>query len=87
MERVFLVRAAAAARASSWGASTRACACSMPRLPRRPRCCAQFPDAAPGHTLFIVDPLGNLMMSYDARQNPRGLLEDLKKLLRLSHIG
>jgi len=27
------------------------------------------------------------MMSYDARQNPRGLLEDLKKLLRLSHIG
>jgi hypothetical protein len=27
------------------------------------------------------------MMSYDARQNPKGLLEDLKKLLRLSHIG
>jgi hypothetical protein len=35
----------------------------------------------------VVDPLGNLMMSYDARGNPRGLLEDLKKLLRLSHIG
>lgn len=48
---------------------------------------AQFPDAAPGHTLFVVDPLGNLMMSYDARQNSRGLLEDLQKLLRLSHIG
>jgi len=27
------------------------------------------------------------MMSYDARGNPRGLLEDLQKLLRLSHIG
>jgi hypothetical protein len=27
------------------------------------------------------------MMSYDARQNPKGLLEDLQKLLRLSHIG
>jgi hypothetical protein len=26
-------------------------------------------------------------MSYDARRNPRGLLEDLKKLLRLSQIG
>jgi hypothetical protein len=38
-------------------------------------------------SLFIVDPLGNLMMRYDARQNPKGLLEDLKKLLRLSHIG
>ena len=48
---------------------------------------AQFPAADRGHTLFIVDPLGNLMMSYDARANPRGLLEDLKKLLALSHIG
>jgi hypothetical protein len=48
---------------------------------------AQFPAAEREHTLFVVDPLGNLMMSYDARDNPRGLLEDLKKLLRLSHIG
>ncbi len=48
---------------------------------------AQFPAADREHTLFIVDPLGNLMMSYDARGNPRGLLEDLKKLLALSHIG
>jgi hypothetical protein len=39
------------------------------------------------HALFVVDPLGNLMMRYDARQNSRGLLEDLQKLLRLSHIG
>jgi hypothetical protein len=46
-----------------------------------------FPAAERAHTLFVVDPLGNLMMSYDARQNPRGLLEDLKKLLRLSQIG
>jgi len=38
-------------------------------------------------SLFIVDPLGNLMMRYDARQNPKGLLQDLKKLLTLSHIG
>ena len=48
---------------------------------------AQFPTGNPEHTLFIVDPLGNLMESYDARANPRGLLEDLKKLLALSHIG
>jgi hypothetical protein len=47
----------------------------------------EFPATAREHTLFVVDPLGNLMMSYDARQNPRGLLEDLKKLLRLSQIG
>jgi hypothetical protein len=46
-----------------------------------------FPADGRPYSLFIVDPLGNLMMSYDARQNPKGLLEDLKKLLRLSHIG
>ena len=37
--------------------------------------------------IFIVDPLGNLMMRYDVRQDPKGLREDLKKLLELSHIG
>ena len=46
-----------------------------------------FPADGRPYSLFIVDPLGNLMMSYDARQNPKGLLEDLRKLLRLSHIG
>jgi hypothetical protein len=47
----------------------------------------QFPAAERAHTLFIVDPLGNLMMSYDARSDPRGLRDDLRKLLRLSQIG
>lgn len=37
--------------------------------------------------IYIVDPLGNLMMSYSPQARPKGLLEDLKKLLRLSHIG
>lgn len=48
---------------------------------------AAFRAEERAHTLFVVDPLGNLMMRYDARQNSRGLLEDLQKLLRLSHIG
>ena len=30
---------------------------------------------------------GNIVMRYDVRENPRGLLDDLKKLLKLSHIG
>jgi hypothetical protein len=47
----------------------------------------EFPAADRADMLFIVDPLGNLMMRYDARHDPRGLLEDLKKLLRLSQIG
>lgn len=46
-----------------------------------------FPATGRTHALFVVDPLGNLMMSYDARTDPRGLLLDLQKLLRLSHIG
>lgn len=37
--------------------------------------------------LFIVDPHGNIVMRFDARANPRGLLDDMKKLLKLSHIG
>ena len=48
---------------------------------------AAFPAAGRAHSLFVVDPLGNLMMSYDARRDPHGLLEDLRRLLRLSHIG
>ena len=48
------------------------------------------PEGFPGEPvdhIYLVDPLGNLMMSYDVRQNPKGLLQDLKKLLSLSHIG
>jgi len=48
---------------------------------------AQFPQGERADSLFIVDPLGNLLMRYDTRRNPRGLFEDLKKLLSLSHIG
>jgi hypothetical protein len=39
------------------------------------------------HSLFVIDPRGNIVMRYDVRNNPRGLLEDMKKLLKLSHIG
>jgi hypothetical protein len=46
----------------------------------------QFPDAA-SRRIYIVDPLGNLMMSHAPDAAPKGLLEDLKKLLKLSHIG
>ena len=37
--------------------------------------------------VYLVDPLGNLLMSYAATAPDKALLEDLKKLLRLSHIG
>lgn len=48
---------------------------------------ALFPAADRARQVFVVDPLGNLMMSYDSRAEPKGLRDDLKKLLNLSHIG
>ena len=37
--------------------------------------------------IYIVDPLGNLMMYYPPDADPRGLLKDLQKLLKYSRIG
>lgn len=48
---------------------------------------AAFPSDGRATTLFIVDPHGNLMMRYDSRAEPKGLLVDLKQLLQLSSIG
>lgn len=48
---------------------------------------AQIPAQDRSHMIFIVDPLGNLMMRYDSRLQPRDLRSDLRKLLGLSHIG
>ena len=37
--------------------------------------------------IYLIDPLGNLMMSYAPDAKPKGMLEDMKRLLRLSQIG
>jgi hypothetical protein len=37
--------------------------------------------------VYVIDPLGNLMMTYPPDFKPKGLLEDMKRLLKLSHIG
>lgn len=49
-----------------------------------------FPDTAQATSLgriYLVDPLGNLMMKYESDAPQKALLEDLRKLLKLSHIG
>ena len=53
-------------------AATRA-ADALSRLPR-------------GH-VYVVDPLGNLMIGYARDATPHGIVRDLKKLLRASRIG
>jgi hypothetical protein len=52
-----------------------------------PRLLNEFPAKDRADSIYIVDPLGNLMERFDARSNPRGLHDDLTKLLKLSHIG
>jgi cytochrome oxidase Cu insertion factor (SCO1/SenC/PrrC family) len=39
------------------------------------------------HRLYLVDPLGNFMMSYPADADPTGLRKDLVRLLRVSRVG
>ena len=46
----------------------------------------QFP-ADRRNSIYIVDPHGNLMMRHEAGHTNKDLLSDLKKLLKLSHIG
>lgn len=53
---------------------------------------ARFPalgntTATEAGRLWVVDPLGNLVLSYSERSPDKALLTDLRKLLRLSHIG
>ncbi len=37
--------------------------------------------------LYLVDPLGNVMMSYNPSQNPKDIYSDLTRLLKASRIG
>ncbi len=48
---------------------------------------SRIPVDARASTLFLIDPRGNLMMRYDMHRDPKGLHEDLRKLLELSHVG
>jgi hypothetical protein len=51
---------------------------------------ALLPDAAAvanSHRIYLVDPLGNAMMFYAPGVSSKGMLEDMKRLLRLSSIG
>ena len=47
-----------------------------------------FPEAGQvGAWIYLVDPLGNVLMRYPTTVKPGGMLKDLKRLLRLSKIG
>jgi cytochrome oxidase Cu insertion factor (SCO1/SenC/PrrC family) len=42
--------------------------------------------ARPGH-LYLVDPLGNLMLRFPRDADPSGILRDISRILRVSRIG
>jgi hypothetical protein len=45
-----------------------------------------FPGNVADH-IYVIDPLGNLMMRFPRDPDPSKLLKDLQRLLRLSQIG
>ncbi len=45
------------------------------------------PDGAAAEHVYMVDPLGNVMMRFPARADPSRMKKDLAKLLRASRIG
>lgn len=47
----------------------------------------QADDSFASGELYLVDPLGNLMLRYAADTEPAGIIKDLKRLLRYSRIG
>jgi hypothetical protein len=44
-------------------------------------------QATAEYSVYVVDPLGNLVMRFAPGGDRKGLIKDLDKLLRLSHIG
>lgn len=47
----------------------------------------QLPGGKGSGSVFVVDPLGNLMMRFPPSLAPDAMLDDLEKLLKLSRIG
>ncbi len=49
----------------------------------------RLPNREPGAAsiLYLVDPRGNLMMTYPAVNDPSSILSDMRRLLKVSQIG
>jgi cytochrome oxidase Cu insertion factor (SCO1/SenC/PrrC family) len=56
--------------------------------PADPAFIEQFPAVQSRHAhIYLIDPLGNLMLRFPARPEPKRLMKDLKLLLKASQIG
>jgi len=59
------------------------------RVARAPgRFLAEFPAArSPSDHIYLLDPLGNLMLRFPSDPDPRRMMKDLERLLRASRVG
>lgn len=46
-----------------------------------------FADGKPGKHLYMVDPLGHLMMRWPPQPDPKRMIKDIKHLLKASQVG
>jgi cytochrome oxidase Cu insertion factor (SCO1/SenC/PrrC family) len=58
---------------------------SLAQYPELVRFTGETAALRPG--VYIVDPLGNVVLRYDYRSADKPVLEDMKQLLKVSHIG
>lgn len=65
--------------------TVRATAEAAPLLERLKMSPGDVPETS--DRVYLIDPLGNVMMFYPPGYRPKGMLEDLKRLLGLSHVG
>ena len=56
------------------------------RTAQHDRSAAQFPGKAEEH-IYLIDPLGNLMMRFPPDPDPSRMIRDLERLLKYSGIG
>lgn len=86
VQRVYLAPDAAAA-----AAARTQLAAGNPDLvvlaPSDPGALRAFFQPADPQAVYVVDPLGNYLMWYPADAQSKGMLQDIKKLLRNSQIG
>jgi cytochrome oxidase Cu insertion factor (SCO1/SenC/PrrC family) len=92
VQRVFLATASCCDKAFLSAEHPDLAVVSLGADPESQTLLASFPavagvPAAQAGRLYLIDPLGNLVLSYSAQAPDKALLTDLRKLLRLSHIG
>lgn len=82
IERLWVVTDAGKPRAALLGAIEGTHVASL----KSPALLQAFPGEPADH-IYLIDPLGNLMMRYPREPDPSKMIKDLQRLLRYSKVG